>query len=195
MSPRRREQQINTVPSAGSSRGSGRYSTAPEIKAHSHVWQTPVRHDHLTGTSHASADIYRKQLSHSIRSTSRLLAQPRRTTDVWIAAFVKTQQPIYVAADTDTHFCRSCQSFARFPPTKAGRGRDKSNPSCQRSVCIALVNRPGPLPKSVNRVFPLEPTVSSTPSSGSTARSRTPAPTSGTSLDTFRYDDPWMKYT
>src|SRR5262245_10866555 len=42
------------VRGAGSS-GSGSYSTSPAISAVSQVWQTPVRQDHLTGTSHASA--------------------------------------------------------------------------------------------------------------------------------------------
>jgi hypothetical protein len=31
------------------------YVTAPAIRVVSHVWQTPVRHDQRTGTSHASA--------------------------------------------------------------------------------------------------------------------------------------------
>src|SRR5580704_1522574 len=50
-----REQQINRFPSAGGSSGSGSYFTDPEINPHSHIWQTPVRHDHRTGTSQASA--------------------------------------------------------------------------------------------------------------------------------------------
>src|SRR5262249_50390786 len=50
-----REQQINRFPSAGGSSGSGSYLTDPEINPHSQVWQTPVRHDQRTGTSHASA--------------------------------------------------------------------------------------------------------------------------------------------
>ena len=51
-----RAQQISTFPSAGGSSGSGSYRTVPLINAHSHVWQTPVRHDHFTGTSQASAN-------------------------------------------------------------------------------------------------------------------------------------------
>ncbi len=39
------EQQINTLPAAGGSSGSGSYFTDPEINPHSQVWQTPVRHD------------------------------------------------------------------------------------------------------------------------------------------------------
>ena len=54
-SPRGREQQISASPCAGGSSGSGSYSTSPPISAVSQVWQTPVRQDHLTGTSHASA--------------------------------------------------------------------------------------------------------------------------------------------
>src|SRR5215469_14809190 len=51
-----RAQQISTFPSAGGSSGSGSYHTDPPINAHSHVWQTPVRHDHFTRTSQASAN-------------------------------------------------------------------------------------------------------------------------------------------
>src|SRR5215469_6383790 len=54
-SPTGREQQIRTLPSAGLSSGSGPYATAPETKPLSQLWQTPVRHDQRTGTSHASA--------------------------------------------------------------------------------------------------------------------------------------------
>src|SRR5215467_3386612 len=54
-SPRGREQQISASPFAGGSSGSGSYSTSPAISAVSQVWQTPVRQDHRTGTSHASA--------------------------------------------------------------------------------------------------------------------------------------------
>src|SRR5271168_227595 len=54
-SSRGREQQSNRFPAAGSSSGSGSYFTDPEINPHSQVWQTPVRHDHRTGTSQASA--------------------------------------------------------------------------------------------------------------------------------------------
>ena len=55
MSPWGREQQISTLPSAGGSTGSGRYSTAPRMSPVSQEWHTPVRHAHRTGTSHASA--------------------------------------------------------------------------------------------------------------------------------------------
>ena len=54
-SPRGRQQQISASPFAGGSSGSGSYSTLPDISAVSQVWQTPVRQDHRTGTSHASA--------------------------------------------------------------------------------------------------------------------------------------------
>ena len=54
-SPSGCEQQINTLPSAGMSIGSGRYLTVPATRLVSHVWQTPVRQDHRVGTSHASA--------------------------------------------------------------------------------------------------------------------------------------------
>src|SRR3954453_17613591 len=54
-SSRGREQQVNRLPSAGGSSGSGSYVTDPEINPHSQVWQTPVRHDQRTGTSQASA--------------------------------------------------------------------------------------------------------------------------------------------
>src|SRR5579871_636520 len=48
------EQQMSAVPSAGGSTGSGLYLTSPAMRAVSHVWQTPVRHDQRTGMSHAS---------------------------------------------------------------------------------------------------------------------------------------------
>src|SRR5271154_5820117 len=54
-SSRGREQQINRFAAAGRSSGSGSYFTDPEINPHSQVWQTPVRQDHRTGTSQASA--------------------------------------------------------------------------------------------------------------------------------------------
>src|SRR5215470_6053172 len=54
-SPQGREQQISASPFAGGSSGSGSYPTSPAISAVSQVWQTPVRQDHRTGTSHASA--------------------------------------------------------------------------------------------------------------------------------------------
>src|SRR5580658_8171111 len=50
-----REQQINRLPAAGGSSGSGSYFTDPETNPHSHIWQTPVRQDQRTGTSQASA--------------------------------------------------------------------------------------------------------------------------------------------
>src|SRR5580704_1133202 len=55
-SSRGREQQVNKLPSAGGSSGSGSYVTDPEIKPHSQVWQTPVRQAQRTGTSQASAN-------------------------------------------------------------------------------------------------------------------------------------------
>src|SRR5947209_5260672 len=54
-SSRGREQQVNKLPSAGGSSGSGSYFTDPETNPHSQVWQTPVRQDQRTGTSQASA--------------------------------------------------------------------------------------------------------------------------------------------
>src|SRR5579859_6201159 len=55
-SSRGREQQVNKLPSAGGSSGSGSYVTDPEIKPHSQVWQTPVRQAQRTRTSQASAN-------------------------------------------------------------------------------------------------------------------------------------------
>ncbi len=55
MSSRGCEQQMYTLPSAAGSIGSGLYSTSPEMIVVSQVWQTPVRHDHRTGTSQDSA--------------------------------------------------------------------------------------------------------------------------------------------
>src|SRR6516225_6885514 len=55
VSSRGREQQTNRFPSAAGPSGSGSYVTDPEINPHSQVWQTPVRQDQRTGTSHASA--------------------------------------------------------------------------------------------------------------------------------------------
>src|SRR5271165_5877209 len=52
---RGREQQVNKLPSAGGSSGSGSYITDPEINPHSQVWQTPVRQAQRAGTSQASA--------------------------------------------------------------------------------------------------------------------------------------------
>jgi hypothetical protein len=54
-SSRGRAQQVNKLPSAGGSSGSGSYVTDPETNPHSQVWQTPVRQDQRTGTSQASA--------------------------------------------------------------------------------------------------------------------------------------------
>src|SRR5271166_1635777 len=50
------EQQVNRLPAAGGSSGSGSYFTDPETNPHSQVWQTPVRQDQRTGTSQASAN-------------------------------------------------------------------------------------------------------------------------------------------
>src|SRR5579885_440586 len=55
-SPRGREQQVNKLPSAGGSSGSGSYVTDPKTNPHSQVWHTPVRQDQRTGTSQASAN-------------------------------------------------------------------------------------------------------------------------------------------
>src|SRR5208282_1468611 len=55
-SSRGREQQVNKLPSAGRSSGSGSYVTDPETKPHSQVWQTPARHAQRAGTSQASAN-------------------------------------------------------------------------------------------------------------------------------------------
>src|SRR5437764_10266013 len=54
-SSRGREQQVNKLPSAGCSSGSGSYVTDPETNPHSQVWQTPARQDQRTGMSQASA--------------------------------------------------------------------------------------------------------------------------------------------
>ena len=54
-SPCGREQQIRTLPCAGISSGSGEYATPPDTSPLSQLWHTPLRHDHRTGTSHASA--------------------------------------------------------------------------------------------------------------------------------------------
>src|SRR3954447_13223054 len=54
-SSRGREQQVNKLPPAGGSSGSGSYVTDPETNPHSQVWQTPVRQDQRTETSQASA--------------------------------------------------------------------------------------------------------------------------------------------
>src|SRR4051794_16308735 len=54
-SSRGREQQINRLPPAGGSSGSGSYATDPDTSPDSQVWQTPARHDQRTGTSQASA--------------------------------------------------------------------------------------------------------------------------------------------
>src|SRR3954469_502061 len=54
-SSRGREQQVNKLPSAGCSSGSGSYVTDPETNPHSQVWQTPARQDQRAGTSQASA--------------------------------------------------------------------------------------------------------------------------------------------
>src|SRR6516225_468606 len=54
-SSRGREQQVNKLPAAGGSSGSGSYVTDPDTNPHSQVWQTPVRQDQRTGTSQASA--------------------------------------------------------------------------------------------------------------------------------------------
>ena len=47
---------MSVLPSAGGSTGSGSYSTVPEMRAVSQLWQTPVRQDQRTGTSQASAN-------------------------------------------------------------------------------------------------------------------------------------------
>src|SRR4029077_6404324 len=49
------EQQIRTLPSAGSATGSGEERTGPDISAVSQLWQTPERQDQRTGTSQPSA--------------------------------------------------------------------------------------------------------------------------------------------
>src|SRR5271154_2374156 len=53
---RGREQQVNKLPFAGGSNGSGSYVTDPATNPHSQVWQTPVRQAQRTGTSQASAN-------------------------------------------------------------------------------------------------------------------------------------------
>src|SRR6516165_6999225 len=78
MSSRGREQQINRLPAAGGSSGSGSYFTDPEINPVSQVWQTPVRHDHRTGTSHASASSSRLRNSDRQRTFNPLRANETR---------------------------------------------------------------------------------------------------------------------
>jgi len=65
-------QQINALPSAGASSGSGAYRTLPSMSPHSHVWHTPLRQDHLTGTAQASAKSSRLE-KRSSQGTTRLL--------------------------------------------------------------------------------------------------------------------------
>src|SRR5215469_2483147 len=77
-SPRGRLQQISAPPFAGGSSGSGLYSTSPAISAVSQVWQTPVRQDHLTATSHASASSSRLRYFASQGNVSPLLAKETR---------------------------------------------------------------------------------------------------------------------
>jgi hypothetical protein len=50
------------IPGAGVSSGLGRYLTDPLIRPLSHVWQTPLRHDHLTEISQAIKDVRGKHL-------------------------------------------------------------------------------------------------------------------------------------
>ena len=67
----------------------------------------------------------------------------------------------------------------------------RSEPSCPRSTCSALVNLPGSMPRSATRVLPQEPVfIASKPSSGTMARSRTPPPTPAISLVTYSAPTP-----
>jgi hypothetical protein len=70
------EQQVRTLPLWGGSIGSDKYVTPPEINPVSQVWHTPVRHDHFTGTSQASASSSR--LRHE---GSQPIVSPLRTNE------------------------------------------------------------------------------------------------------------------
>ena len=50
-----RAEQMSSSSSPGGSSGGVPYDADPDSTAVTHVWQTPVRHDHCVGTSHASA--------------------------------------------------------------------------------------------------------------------------------------------
>ena len=60
------------LPVAGGSSGSGSYWTVPPINADSQVWHTPVRHDHRTGTSQASANSSKLEYRESHGTVSPL---------------------------------------------------------------------------------------------------------------------------
>src|SRR3984893_15631363 len=68
------EQQISAMPSAGGSMGSGEERSRPSIKPLSQLWHTPVRHDHRTGTEHASSNSSKLLKRTSQRAASLLLA-------------------------------------------------------------------------------------------------------------------------
>ena len=50
-----RAEPMSSSSSPGASRGAVWYDASPDSTAVAQVWQTPVRHDHCVGTSHASA--------------------------------------------------------------------------------------------------------------------------------------------
>src|SRR5215510_436036 len=66
-------QQMRTVPSGGGSSGSGEYWRRPSTRPLSQVWHTPLRHDHLTGTEHASASSKSERKRLSQRGATPLL--------------------------------------------------------------------------------------------------------------------------
>src|SRR2546423_12766813 len=63
---------MRMLPEPGCSIGSGWQVTSPLTNPHSQVWHTPVRHDHLTWTSQASARSSRLRKAGS-QDTVRLL--------------------------------------------------------------------------------------------------------------------------
>ena len=71
-----REQHTRRFPGAAGSRGSGAYETTPSSRPVSQVWHTPVRHDHRTETSQASASS--RMLADSLRHRT---VRPDRTNE------------------------------------------------------------------------------------------------------------------
>ena len=123
-------------------------------------------------------------------------AQHFWTADVRITALIKSPPRLDVAGQADA---RALADGARVPrrrrePKRTGVCTNPDHSSCPRSTRIASVSRPGPLAKSVMRVVPRECCINSIPSSGSSARKRTPPPTPRNSLMTFSMnEDPYVK--
>src|SRR5262249_17233488 len=76
-SPLGSEQHTKTFPCAGLSSGSGEYTTLPEIRPLSQLWQTPLRHAQRTGPSQAQA--ISKMLPY--RDASQCAEMPLRAND------------------------------------------------------------------------------------------------------------------